>query len=172
MKQPTILNHLILAINLILINFVSCTVFDDAPTPVLARYDVPSEVLDSIFTRDIPKAIQNVDNLLDKLKRNGMVIHEGNDPPEITADGSDNLGNKYIIEHDCIFDEQAPANVDSLYGKYEETIRIFADPQNILMADVSYFYVGDADYPQFQDGMDRGSGRGYVSGNGNNFTIF
>ena len=106
-------------------------------------------MLDSIFTSDIPIAIRNEDNYLDKIKVKGMVIHEGSDPPEITADGSDDIGKKYIIEHDCIFDEQAPTNVDSIYGKYEETIRIFPNPPNTLMADVSYSSVGDDDYPLF-----------------------
>ena len=125
MRKPTIISHFILAFGLILLNFVGCTVFEDEPSPVLSRYNVPSEVLENIFTSDIPKDIRNVDNFLDKIKRNGMVIHEGNDPPEIAADGSDDMGKKYIIEHDCIFDEQTPTNVESLYGKYEETIRIF-----------------------------------------------
>ncbi|MEX2591937.1 MAG: IPT/TIG domain-containing protein [Anditalea sp.] len=171
MKPSTTWSHFILAWGLILLNFVSCTVFDDVPTPVLTRYDFPSEVLDSIFTRDIPKDIRNVDNFLDKIVRNGMAIHEGNDPPEITFNGSNSVGKKYTIEHDCIYDEKVPANVDSLYGKYEETI-LLSNQQNTFVADVSYFSVGHDDYPQFPSGLDRGSGTGYVSGNNNNFTIF
>jgi sugar lactone lactonase YvrE len=176
MKSPAILGYKTnLPLGLILLSLVSCTGFDDSPIPVLTRYDLPPAILENIFTKDIPKEIRNVDNFLDKIKQNGMVIHEGVNPPEIyNLDGNNRIGVKFNIASDCIYDGKAPSNVDSIYGNYEETILISIDPlnQNSFIGEVSYTSVGDADYPLYRSGLDKGSGRGYVSGNGNNFTIF
>lgn len=168
MKASTILCKKYLSLGWIVLGFVSCTFFDDTPIPILTRYDFPPEVLDSIFTKEIPKEIRNVDDFLDKIIHNGMAIHEGSDPPEIY----DLEGGAFIVENDCIFDEKTPANVDSLYGKYKETVRIFRDQRNSFMADISYSSLGNDNYPQYPAGLDRGSGTGYVSGSGNNYTIF
>lgn len=175
MKTSAILKYAKPSLGLIILSLVSCTGFDDLPTPVLSRYDLPPAILENVFTKDIPKEIRNVDDFLDKIKQNGMVIHEGNNPPEIyTRDGNTRIGVKFTIASDCIYDGKAPSNVDSVYGKYEETIQISMDPsnQNIFLADVSYTSVGNAHYPQYPNGLDKGSGRGYVSGSGNDFTVF
>jgi sugar lactone lactonase YvrE len=86
--------------------------------------------------------------------------------------GTDTVGKKYTIEHDCIYDNKAPANKDSLYGKYEEILLIKKNKQNSFDAAINYFSVSGANFPQYAAGIDKGSGTGYVSGDGNNFTIF
>lgn len=173
MKASTIIGNTFLALGLIIINFVSCNLSDESSTPVLTRYEVPVEVLEQVFTGDIPKELRNVDKFLERISRNGMAIHEGLNPPEIyRAEGSENVGLRFNVNSDCIYDDKFPANVDSVYGKYEETLLIYKNQQNSFLADVSYASVGDAGYPQYPRGLDQGSGTGYVSGNGNNFTIF
>ncbi|MBD3628237.1 hypothetical protein [Cyclobacterium sp.] len=158
---------------LILFTLVSCEKFDDLSNPVLNRYEVPAEVLEEIFTADIPQNMRDVDHFFDRIKEQGMVIHEGNEPP-IIFDRTSQAGPKFTIENNCLYDSRNPDNEGYTYGKYQETIRIYPDRnESIFLADIAYFSVSDPDFPEFPRGLDSGSGTGYVSGNqGTNFTIF
>lgn len=175
MKTLTTVRSRPLYIGLIIFIFVSCESFDDTPTPVMTRYNFAPEVLENIFTPDIPKEIRNVDNFLDRIKQEGMVIYEGSAPPKI-FDYNDNerAGRKFNIKNNCIYDRNNSDNVGFVYGKYEESILTPVDPvnQTNFVADISYSSVLDPAFPQFRADLDSGSGRGYVSGSGENFTIF
>lgn len=172
MKATNILNRICLVGGVIFLYFTSCSNLEDTPNPVMTRYNLPSQVLDNVFTPDIPEEIRNVDNFLDRMVREGMIIHQGDQPPEIyDLNGSIRVGLKFVVDSDCIYDGRNGSNVDSEYGRYEETIQISRD-QNTLLAEVSYSSLEGPDFPDFPNGLDTGSGRGYVSGNGNNFTIF
>jgi hypothetical protein len=144
---------------------------DDPPAPV-NKLVLPKKVLDSIFTKEgLDK-----DKLLDKILKNGMRIHEGTNPPEIYhfADvaGRNVAGVNFIVEHACIYDEKNPANKGTVYGKYEESIRIQTNQSLNPVASVTYSSVGDPKHPEFPDSLDAGTGTGFASGDKNNFTIF
>ncbi|SHN19979.1 hypothetical protein SAMN04488057_11056 [Cyclobacterium lianum] len=159
--------------SLLLLILANCEKFDDLPDPVLNRYDVPAEVLGRVFTADVPQNIRNVDEFFDRIKAQGMVIHEGNEPPVI-YNRNNQSGPGFTIGNHCLYDSRNRDNEGFTYGKYQETIRIYPDRnQSIFLADIAYFSVSDPDFPEFPRGLDSGSGMGYVSGNqGSNFTIF
>ncbi len=145
---------------------------EDPPAPV-SRLALPQKVLDSIFTKEgLDK-----DKLLDKLLKNGMRIHEGTNPPSIYrfanfGDQPNIVGERFIVEHECIYDEKNPGNNGTFYGKYEESIGILTDQSLNPIASVTYRSLRDPKHPEFADDLDRGTGAGYASGDRNNFTIF
>ncbi|WP_162342594.1 hypothetical protein [Cyclobacterium salsum] len=172
MKNATMFRFRPIYWGLILFIFVSCENFDDLTDPVLVRYNVPTEVLEMVFTPDIPSDIKNVDNFLDRIKQHGMVIHEGNSPPAIPGSFS-NFTPGFSIGNHCIYDGSNSENEGFSYGSYEEIIRVHTDQnQNNFLGDISYTSIFNPDYPDYPVGLDSGSGRGYVSGEGDDFTIF
>ncbi|WP_439483088.1 hypothetical protein [Cyclobacterium plantarum] len=122
---------------LILFILVSCEKFDDLSNPVLNRYEVPAEVLEEVFTADIPQNLRNVDNFFDRIKEQGMVIHEGNQPPYMVGPtGAGVL--KFTIANNCIYDDKNPNNEGFSYGKYEELIQVYSDQnQDNFLADIA-----------------------------------
>lgn len=151
---------------------VSCENFDDLSDPVLNRYDVPADVLKDVFTADIPQNMKNVDQFFDRIREQGMVIHEGNQPPVMF--GPTGIGPlKFTVANNCIYDDKNPDNEGFSYGKYEETLRVqMGQNQTNILADIAYASVFNPDYPEYPEGLDSGSGRGYASGEGDDFTIF
>jgi sugar lactone lactonase YvrE len=176
MKAPVVLARIYPVLGFLILFCVSCSKdIEDTPAPAMTRartnynYDLPPEILDSIFAKEQ----LNAGELLDKIVKAGMFIHEGKIPPEVyNFNGSDTIGLKFNIENACIYDEKIPANINSIYGKYEESIRILKKQGGSFVADVSYASIVDAKYPQYSHGLDQGSGSGYASGNGNKFTVF
>lgn len=143
---------------------------DDAPAPnPLDTLVVPKAFLDNIFTNQE----MNAGEVMGKILKNGMRIYEGTNPPDVhDLVKQDSVGIKFVVEHDCIYDEKAPGNKDSAYGKYVEAIRIQKNRLNPAVARVDYYSLADPRYPRYPDSLDRGTGTGYASGDGNNFTIF
>src|SRR5690606_33047404 len=80
-------------------------------------------------------------------------------------------GVRFSIDNDCIYDGRSASNIESVFGKYEEAILILRS-RSYFAARVDYSSLANPAYPQYPDGYDSGSGIGYASGNGNNFTIF
>ena len=156
---------------------LGCSFLDnEPPSSVPAKdYDLPSGIRTQIFN-ELPEEIGNVDVFLNKIEQNGMVIHEGNDPPEIYTFSDSRMainrvGVKFSVDNDCIYDGKITSNNNAVFGKYEEEIMII-NSRSQFAASVDYFSLGSPDYPQYPGGYDSGSGVGYASGNENNFTIF
>ena len=154
-----------------------CSFLDnEPPLSVPAKeYDLPPGVRTQIFN-EVPEEIGDIDVFLNSIEQNGMVIHEGNDPPEIYTFSDFNIANsrvgvRFSVDNDCIYDGKITSNNDAVFGKYQEAIMII-NSRSQFAARVDYFSLGSPDYPQYPNGYDSGSGIGYASGNDNNFTIF
>lgn len=157
---------------------MGCSFLDnEPPSSVPAKaYDLPPGIRMQIFNDELLEELGDVDALLNMIEQNGMVIHEGNDPPEIYTFSDSNIainrvGVKFSIDNDCIYDGKITSNNNAVFGKYEETIMII-NSRSQFAASVDYFSQESPDYPQYPGGYDSGSGVGYASGNENNFTIF
>ncbi|WP_158267460.1 IPT/TIG domain-containing protein [Adhaeribacter arboris] len=165
------MNRTYLLLGLVFLLFNGCSKEDDPdPVPLTSsKYDIPVGILNDIFITEKLDA----EKVLDKMKEKGMVIQEGTQPPEIyLPNGSTNGALNFTIEHNCIYDDKNAGNQGSSYGKYEQSIQITRNPDNSFAANISYTSVGDPNFPEYPRGMDTGSGTGYVTGKGNNFTIF
>ncbi|RDC62700.1 SMP-30/gluconolactonase/LRE family protein [Adhaeribacter pallidiroseus] len=170
MKATVIPNYTSLALRLLFLIFCSCSEEDSPVQPITqSKYNIPTSVLNTIFTEEQLPA----EEILDKIKKNGMLIHEGTTPPPIfTTNVNTIVGLSFTMEHTCIYDDQAGSNVGTVYGQYEQNIAITRNPDGSFAASLTYASVAHPDYPQYPANLDHGSGTGYATGNGNNFTLF
>lgn len=157
---------------------MGCSFLDnEPPSSVPAKaYDLPSGIRMQIFNNELLEELGDVDAFLNMIEQNGMVIHEGNDPPEIYTFSNlsivnNRVGVKFSVDNDCIYDGKITSNTNVVFGKYEGAFLIL-NSRSQFTARVDYLSLGSPDYPQYPRGYDSGSGIGYASGHGNNFTIF
>ncbi len=102
-----------------------------------------------------------------------MPIYQGNQPPEIyTFEGNTRVGVRFIVSNECFYDENNPANVKDLFGRYEQGLLIERGGQGEYSSSINYRSIEGPDFPEFPSGMDTGEGIGYVTGSGQGFTIF
>jgi hypothetical protein len=152
--------------------FIGCD-FEDLPHARLTEYELSPTLVENVFDVQVLREIGNLEDFLKKLERLGMPIHQGNEPPELyTFDANSIVGVKFRLANACIYDEKNSANVNEVFGKYEQDLLIRRGQEGGFAASMRYISVGDIDYPLFPDGLDRGSGEGFVTGSGQDFTMY
>jgi hypothetical protein len=158
MKALVSSGKIYLGFALVALLFVSCTKDEENTPSADFTYDFPAEVF-NILTKE----------QIDAFRQAGMPIYEGQQPPiiadEIIYDpdyfsGCCELQIPFTINHNCIFDNKASSNVGTRYDNFVDSIEVFRE-QNRIIANVKY-----------TSQLDNGSGRGFASGSGENFSLF
>ncbi len=157
---------------LCLILLLGCD-FDNLPHARLTDYDLSPSLVESVFDVQVLREIGNLEDFLKKIERLGMPIYQGNQPPEIyTFEGNTRVGARFIVSNECFYDEKNPANVKDMFGRYEQGLLIERGGQGEYSSRINYRSIEGPNFPEFPSGLDTGEGLGYVTGSGQDFTIF
>ncbi|GAA0879937.1 hypothetical protein GCM10009119_29070 [Algoriphagus jejuensis] len=158
-----------------------CSLFacdlDDAPdtlrpSNVLTKYVFPPEIVEQIFTEDVLEVTGSLEPFLDRIKRNGMKIYDGHNPPVVYNPYSSGEleGVQFRVKNDCIYDEKYPSYADSTFGDYLDQILILEKEKDVVEAIISYSSLSND--PKYPDRLDSGNGEGIATGEGDDFTVF